>query len=177
MPVSSFAFVEETFNTFRCQDFAVKVAESQWEKHAYFKLRRDVFSLEQKILPKNETDAEDFKAIPIVAIATTCGVHDSVVGAVRIYTTGDNVWFGGRLCVDKQYRGIPFIGKALINEAVSRAKTLGCEQFLANVQTQNERYFRRLYWKSLEKIKIESRLHVRMEAILEHYPFMKRYGS
>jgi putative N-acetyltransferase (TIGR04045 family) len=177
MPKSSFAFIEERFNAFRAQDFAVKVAESKWEKNAYFRLRREVFSREQKILPDNETDAQDFKAIPIVAIATTCGMHDTVVGAVRIYCIGDDVWFGGRLCVDRQYRGVGYIGKALINEAVSRAKDLGCKQFLANVQVQNETYFKRVHWKTLEYMELEKRPHVRMEALLEHYPYMKRYLS
>lgn len=177
MPKSSFAFVEDTFDTYRSHDIIVKVADTPWEQKAYYTLRQQVFSKEQKILPVNEKDSQDFRAIPIVAVASSWGVNDSVVGAVRIYTVGDNVWFGGRLCVSRAYRGFREIGKALINEAVSRAKDIGCKQFLANVQIQNENYFQRLYWKTIEHIEVEKRPHVRMEAILEHYPFMKRYGS
>jgi putative N-acetyltransferase (TIGR04045 family) len=169
--------VEDTFDDYRSHDIVVKVANTPWEQQAYYTLRKQVFSKEQKILPDNEKDSQDFRAIPIVAVASSWGVNDSVVGAVRIYTVGDDVWFGGRLCVARPYRGFREIGKALINEAVSRAIDLGCKQFLANVQAQNESYFQRLYWKTIEHIEVENRPHVRMEALLEHYPFMKRYGS
>ncbi|MGD8592553.1 MAG: GNAT family N-acetyltransferase [Gammaproteobacteria bacterium] len=177
MPKSSFAFVEDTFDSFRSHHIVVKVADSPWEQKAYFTLRQQVFSKEQKILPDNEKDSQDFRAIPIVAVASSWGVNDSVVGAVRIYTVGNDVWFGGRLCVARAYRGFREIGKALINEAVSRAIDLGCQQFLANVQMQNENYFQRLYWKTVEYIEVENRPHARMEALLEHYPFMRRHRS
>ena len=176
MRKSSYAFVDDTFDAFRSHDIAVKVASTAWEKKSYYELRRQVFSREQKILPDNEKDSQDFVAIPIIAVASSWGVNDSVVGAVRIYTTGDDVWFGGRLCVARAYRGFREIGKSLINEAVSRAIDLGCKQFLANVQIQNEHYFQRLHWKSVEYMQVEQRPHVRMEALLEHYPFMHRYG-
>ncbi len=178
MAKSSFAFVEDTFdNLYRSHDIVVKVANTSWEQKAYFALRQQVFSREQKILPDNEKDQQDFRAIPIVAVASSWGVNDSVVGAVRIYTVGDDVWFGGRLCVARAYRGVQVIGKGLINEAVSLAIDLGCRQFLANVQIQNEHYFQRLYWKSIEQIEVENRPHVRMEAMLDHYPIMKRFAA
>jgi len=102
-------------------------AESQWEKQQYFQLRKNTFSREQKILPENETDAKDFAAIPIIALASCWSIGEQVVGAVRIYQEADkqDLWFGGRLCVSRPYRGHKNIGKALINEAVSRAKDLG----------------------------------------------------
>ena len=177
MPKSSFAFVDDTFDTFRSHDIVVKVASTAWEKKAYYELRQQVFSREQKILPVNEKDGQDFCAIPIIAVASSWGVNDSVVGAVRIYTTGKDVWFGGRLCVARAYRGFREIGKSLINEAVSRAIDLGCKQFLANVQIQNEHYFQRLFWKSVDYIEVENRPHVRMQALLEHYPFMRRHKT
>jgi len=176
MPKASFAFVNDTFDAFRSHDITVKVAMTPWERKSYYALRQEVFSREQKILPDDEKDTQDFRAIPIVAVASSWGVNDSVVGAVRIFTTGNDVWFGGRLCVARAYRGFREIGKSLINEAVSRAIDLGCKQFLANVQLQNEHYFQRLYWKSVDYIEVEHRPHVRMEALLEHYPFMHRYS-
>ena len=131
-----YSFIEDTFNHFRSQHIHVKVANTPWEKKGYYNLRRAVFAREQKILPDNERDGQDFRAIAIVAVTNTWGVMDEVVGAVRIYQDNSlpgNVWFGGRLCVNRAYRGHKSIGKALINEAVSRAKDLGCNQFLANV--------------------------------------------
>jgi len=173
-----YAFDDQTFSDFRSQHIQVKVADSSWEKQRYFALRKSVFAQEQKILPDNEQDGQDFRAIAIVAMASNWGVTDDVVGAVRIYQVEDdqhNLWFGGRLCVARAYRGHQSIGKALINEAVARAKDLGCTRFLANVQPQNESYFQSVHWQTLGTIEVAGRPHVRMQAELEHYPFMPRH--
>lgn len=188
-----YAFDDQTFSDFRSQHIDVKVASSSWEKQRYFALRKSVFAQEQKILPDNEQDGQDFRAIAIVALAANCGVSDDVVGAVRIFqlepqlesqsdaqVNGDaqeNIWFGGRLCVARAYRGHQSIGKALINEAVARAKDLGCTKFLANVQPQNESYFKSVYWQTLGSVEIAGRPHVRMQADLTAYPFMPRSHS
>lgn len=175
-----YAFDDQQFTDFRSQHIQVKVADSSWEKQRYFALRKAVFAQEQQILPDNEQDGQDFRAIAIVALATNYAVPDDVVGAVRIYQVDDdkhNLWFGGRLCVARAYRGHQAIGKALINEAVARAKDLGCTRFLANVQPQNEMYFRSVHWQTLGTIEVAGRPHVRMQAELEHYPFMARHLS
>jgi len=172
-----YSFIEDTFSNFRSQHIQVKVADTAWEKQGYYELRRSVFAREQKILPDNERDGQDFRATGIVAVTSNWGVLDEVVGAVRIYrdvSLPGNVWFGGRLCVTRAYRGHKSIGKALINEAVSRAIDLGCSQFLANVQPQNEHYFQSVHWSTLGNIEIANKPHVRMEAQLDHYPFMTR---
>ncbi len=178
MPRYHYAFSHDTFNDFRSQHVRVKVAYSDWEKQGYFELRKNTFSKEQKILPDNEKDSQDFRAIPIIALSSSWSIGDSVVGAVRIYEDideyGKKVWFGGRLCVARSYRGHQSIGKALINEAVSRAMDLGCTRFLANVQPQNERYFHSVHWKTLSHIEVAGRPHVHMEADLSSYPFMPR---
>ena len=184
-----YAFDDQTFNDFRSQHIDVKVASCSWEKQCYFALRKSVFAQEQKILPDNEQDGQDFRAIAIVALAANCGVSDDVVGAVRIYQTDgqvdgqvdsdaqENIWFGGRLCVARAYRGHQSIGKALINEAVARAKDLGCTKFLANVQPQNEAYFKSVHWQTLGMVEIAGRPHMRMQADLTAYPFMPRSQS
>ena len=173
-----YSFNDETFTDFRSQHIQVKVAESSWEKQGYFALRKSVFAKEQKILPDNEQDGQDFRAIAIVALTSNWGVSDDVVGAVRIYRVDgaphEQIWFGGRLCVTRAYREHQSIGKALINEAVSRAKDLGCTTFLANVQPQNEHYFQSVHWKTVGAIEVAGLPHVRMEADLSAYPFMAR---
>lgn len=176
MPKHQYALVDDTFSSFRSSYIRVKVAESSWEKQRYFQLRKETFAREQKILPENETDAQDFGAIPIIALATSWSIGDQVVGAVRIYRVKDkeDTWYGGRLCVERSYRGHKSIGKALINEAVSRAKDLGCRTFLATVQPQNEAYFQSVHWHTLEHIEVLGRPHVHMQANLEAYPFMPR---
>lgn len=175
-----YAFDDQQFTDFRSHHIQVKLAESSWEKQRYFALRKSVFAQEQQILQDNEQDGQDFRAIAIVALAANCAIADDVVGAVRIYQVDDeidNLWFGGRLCVARAYRGHQSIGKALINEVVSRAKDLGCTRFLANVQPQNETYFRSVHWQTLGVIDVAGRPHVRMQAELEHYPFMGRHVS
>ena len=178
MSRSQYALVDDFFKPFVSHHIRVKVASHAWEKKGYFKLRRQTFFYEQKILPESETDAQDFKAIPIVALASSWSISDGVVGAVRIYRmpneSGEEIWYGGRLCVARAYRGHKNIGKALINEAVSRAKDLGCTRFLANVQPQNEKYFQSVHWRTLNKIEVAGRPHVHMQAELIAYPFIVR---
>ncbi len=177
MPKYQYALVDDLFSDFRSQHIRVKVAKSIWEKKCYFELRKATFSKEQKILSENEKDELDFRAIPIVALASSWSIGDEVAGAVRIYQQKgkeENTWYGGRLCVARKYRGYQNIGKALINEAVSRAKDLGCERFLATVQPQNEKYFQSVYWNSIGVVEVAGRGHVHMEADLNLYPFMTR---
>lgn len=178
----SYAFVDDNFRDFRSHHIKVRVAKTSWEKQNYFSLRKKVFSKEQKILIGNEQDSQDFRSIPIIALASYCGVSSDVVGAVRIYRVENDrhddkrqIWFGGRLCVDRKYRGIPSIGKSLVNEAVLRAKYAGCTVFLANVQPRNEAYFHSLHWTTQEHIEVAGHPHIRMQADLNAYPLVQRY--
>lgn len=168
-----YAFDDQAFRGFRATQIQVKLTTSNWERQRYFALRQRVFSDEQQLLSQ-EQDAEDFRATAIVALASNCGMTDDVVGAVRIFQRADpdypDLWFGGRLCVAKEYRGHRQIGKALINTAVSRAKQLGCQHFHAFVQRQNVRYFSSLHWSEMGDLCIAGLPHKRMRADLSAYP-------
>lgn len=179
MPKHQYALVDDYFQDFRSHHIRVKVADTSWERQGYFSLRKETFAREQNILQeKNEIDSQDFKAIAIIALASSWCIGDEVVGAVRIYqdqqSLNEQTWYGGRLCVCRAYRGHRGIGKALINEAVSRAKDLGCKTFLANVQTQNVAYFQSVHWRTLDYLQVAGKPHVRMQANLDAYPFMPR---
>ncbi|WP_160062721.1 MSMEG_0567/Sll0786 family nitrogen starvation N-acetyltransferase [Psychromonas sp. L1A2] len=176
MAKAKFAVINDVFPSFRSQHIQVKVATSPWEKQEYFQLRNKTFTQEQTILTGKEKDTKDFEAIPIIALASNWSIGEEIAGAVRIYKISDtdNTWYGGRLCVARTYRGYQNIGKALINEAVSRAKDLGCQTFLATVQPQNEKYFKSVHWKTLGSIEVAGKPHVHMEANLDMYPFMTR---
>ncbi|WP_340618912.1 MSMEG_0567/Sll0786 family nitrogen starvation N-acetyltransferase [Xenorhabdus entomophaga] len=150
-------------------NIVIKIVSEDWEFHQYYRLREATFRDEQKIL-KEDRDEHDFKALGIIAIGKMSGEHERVIGAVRIFPDGEQTWYGGRLCVDPLYRRHHTIGKALINAAVSTAKNLGCRTFLATVQSQNERYFQRLYWDSLRQLIIANIPHVLMQAQIENYP-------
>ncbi|MFT5033809.1 MSMEG_0567/Sll0786 family nitrogen starvation N-acetyltransferase [Zhongshania sp.] len=168
-----YAFDEQTFKRFRATELKVKLATSNWERQRYFTLRERVFIDEQQLLTR-EQDGDDFKATAIVALASNCGMSDDVIGAVRIFQVNDasypNLWFGGRLCVAKDYRGHRNIGKTLINTAVSRAKLLGCTHFRAYVQLQNVSYFEGLHWRQIDEKNIAGRPHKLMYADLSAYP-------
>lgn len=176
----AFALVDSTFEPFRAGELVVKPATENWEKQAYFALRRAVFSDEQQLLA-HDKDSHDFQAIAIVALAGNCGMADQVVGAVRIYSSSEeavpSLWFGGRLCVAQAYRRHSMIGKALVNEAVSRAKELGCETFRATVQAPNEAYFHGLHWRTLDRLDVLGQPHCLMQADLASYPLMPRQVS
>ncbi|MEH6564797.1 MAG: MSMEG_0567/Sll0786 family nitrogen starvation N-acetyltransferase [Halopseudomonas sp.] len=176
MAEHSFVLTEDSFPDYRADDVLVKVASEAWEKAEYFGLRRQVFSAEQQLLQQDK-DEHDFQAIPIVALASQCGMPNAVVGAVRIYQPEPGLWYGGRLCVAPAYRRHSMIGTALINEAVSRARDIGCDRFLATVQICNEDYFRRLHWNTLEHIALLGQPHAVMQVSLQHYPFMPRQVS
>lgn len=168
-----YAFDEQTFKSFRDTKLKVKLATSKWERQRYFALRERVFTDEQQLLAR-EQDGNDFRATAIIALAHNCGMSDDVIGAVRIFQVNNasyaNLWFGGRLCVVKEYRGHRNIGKVLINTAVSRAKFLGCEHFHAYVQLQNIHYFEALHWREIDEKIIAGRPHKRMCADLSAYP-------
>jgi len=181
VPKLRYAIDEGTFTAYRSPQIQVQPAQTSWQKQRYFALRRAVFAKEQKVLTEQEQDGDDFRAIAIVALASSCGMSDDVVGAVRIYQVeneeGEQLWYGGRLCVATPYRGYLAIGKGLINEAVSRAKDLGCTRFLANVQPQNESYFKSLHWQTLGEIEVAGRRHVHMQVDLSAYPILPRSAS
>ncbi|NHN69039.1 GNAT family N-acetyltransferase [Pseudomonas fluorescens] len=176
MAEHAFALTEDTFRDFLADDLIVRPAQQEWERNGYFALRRKVFSEEQRLLEQDK-DERDFQAIPIVALSHHCGMPEQVIGAVRIYKTAPGTWYGGRLCVDHAYRRHGMIGKALVNEAVSRAIDLGCHTFLATVQLANESYFQRLHWQSLSDLELLGQPHVLMQAQLASYPLMPRQVS
>jgi putative N-acetyltransferase (TIGR04045 family) len=161
--------LNEDLKQFVTDDIVIKVVTEDWERRQYYRLREATFRDEQKIL-KEDRDEYDFKALGIVAIGQMFGEHDHVIGAVRIFPNGANTWWGGRLCVEPLYRHHHAIGKALINAAVSTAKNLGCTTFLSTVQQQNERYFQKLCWDTVDELNVANIPHVLMQAQVENYP-------
>lgn len=150
--------------------FQIKFATLPWEFKAAAALRRGVFCDEQKIFEKDDRDAVDDIAIPIVALSMMGVGADSVVGTVRIHEPEPGVWWGSRLAVTADYRSVNTLGSSLIRLAVSSAHARGCKLFLAHVQAQNVPLFRRMNWKTLEEVDIHGRPHHRMEADLSSYP-------
>lgn len=145
-----------------------KLAQSDREIAAYFQLRREIFCQEQQLF-EDDRDSIDATAYPIVAIAPSAP-PPSIVGIVRIYERRPRLWYGGRLGVHPDFRRGGRVGQGLIQQAVTTANEWGCDRFLATVQAQNVRFFRRLHWCSLEEMDICQRPHHLMEADLSFYP-------
>ena len=150
--------------------FTIKLAQTNWELAGYANLRRDVFCNEQKLFTLTDRDKHDDDARAIVAIGTDVDQSESVVGTVRIYETEPGIWYGSRLAVASPWRGVAGLSAGLIRMAVCTANGLGCQTFLAKVQRQNVPLFRRLHWKSIDKLELCGIPHHLMQADLEFYP-------
>jgi putative N-acetyltransferase (TIGR04045 family) len=151
-------------------EYRIKWTTLPWEAEQAFRLRRAVFCIEQGIFVGDDRDATDERAQQLVAVSCIAGMPEQVVGTVRIHEDEPGVWFGSRLAVHAAYRRHGKIGATLIRLAVSSAHALGCETFLAHVQSQNVPLFRALHWDVLAEEMLLGRSHHLMQAQLDHYP-------
>ena len=151
-------------------EYLVKWATLHWEEVQAHQVRRDVFCEEQGIFTVDDRDATDDRAQLIVALACTAGMPDQVVGTVRIHEDAPGLWFGSRLAVHEDFRSQGKLGATLIKLAVTSANAIGCDTFLAHVQSQNVPLFRRLHWSVLNAEMILGRSHHLMQANLNKYP-------
>jgi putative N-acetyltransferase (TIGR04045 family) len=148
---------------FKAGTVVFKTAENERELAAYFNLRWRVFVDEQKIFPQTDIDEFDIDALHLVAVEEQTG---TVVGGVRCYRKADDIWFGGRLCVEQSYR-TSHVGSNLVRLAVATVKSAGCKQFLAYIQPQNVHFFEKLGWRSLgPPVPYQGLAHQLMEADL-----------
>ncbi|NER78252.1 MAG: GNAT family N-acetyltransferase [Leptolyngbya sp. SIO1D8] len=150
--------------------YSFELARSLQEMRAYFRLRQTIFCEEQGLFAEDDEDDIDLIAYPIIAVENDVIAGRRVVGVVRIYEDQSRLWYGGRLGVHPAYRRVGRIGKGLIHKAVTTANTWGCDRFLATVQLQNVRFFRRQHWESMGEISVCNRPHHLMEADLSFYP-------
>lgn len=150
--------------------YTFELAQTPQDMRAYFRLRRAIFCEEQQLFTGDDIDDTDDIAYPIIAVENHFLAGRRIVGIVRIYEAEPRLWYGGRLGVHPDYRRVGQIGKGLIQKAVTTANGWGCDRFLATVQLQNVRFFKRLHWDSLEEMAICDRPHHLMEADLDFYP-------
>jgi putative N-acetyltransferase (TIGR04045 family) len=151
-------------------EYRIKWTTLPWEAEEAFKLRRAVFCIEQGIFVGDDRDEIDDRAQQLVAVSCIAGIPEQVVGTVRIHQEGPGLWFGSRLAVHAAFRRHSKIGATLIRLAVASAHAIGCETFLAHVQSQNVPLFRALHWDALSQEMLHGRPHHLMQAQLDHYP-------
>lgn len=148
----------------------VKLASEPWEIARYWQVRQSVFCDEQGLFNDSDADEHDAHAHPIVAVSYNAVMDDDVVGTVRIYEQSPGVWWGSRLAVEPEWRGVRSLAAGLIRCAVTTAHARGCHTFLATVQRQNVPLFRRLHWSTLSEVEVCGKPHHLMRADLSHYP-------
>jgi putative N-acetyltransferase (TIGR04045 family) len=153
-----------------CAEYAIKWVTLPWERDRAYALRRRVFCQEQGLFEHDDLDDIDQQARLLVALSVVAGWHDEVVGTVRIHEQRPGIWFGSRLAVDESFRRQGQLGPALIRLAVSSANAVGCREFYARVQQQNEPLFKRMHWRTLDVMLLRGVPHVLMQAELAHYP-------
>jgi putative N-acetyltransferase (TIGR04045 family) len=151
-------------------EYRIKWTTLPWEAEEAHKLRRAVFCIEQGIFVGDDRDEIDERAQQLVAVSCIAGMPEQMVGTVRIHQEAPGVWYGSRLAVHAAFRRHGKIGATLIRLAVTSAHALGCETFLAHVQSQNVPLFRALHWDALEQEMVHGRSHHLMQAQLDHYP-------
>ncbi len=161
---------QDDIPAFRPAAFQVRRAERPFELIGHHRLREEFFCRQQRIFEHSDRDRIDADAIPLVAVTLLHGDADEVVGAVRIHEEAPGLWWGSRLCVAAAIRGDAGLGTALIQFAVGTAHAEGCSQFLAHVQVQNVRLFRRVGWHVLDEVTLHGRPHALMEAELDRFP-------
>lgn len=150
--------------------FGLKLATEPWERAAALQLRRRVFCIEQRLFAHSDRDEIDARATSIVAVDYVMGMSHRVVGTVRIYEESPGLWYGSRLAIEPEYRGVYGLGSGLVYRAVTTAHARGAHTFLANVQKQNGGLFRRLGWAALTELTLHGYPHLLMRADLAKYP-------
>ena len=120
-------------------------ADELAELAAHFRIRREVFVVEQRLFVGSDRDIHDDDASTIHVIGLVDGVP---AGAVRLYPLGpraDGLWKGDRLAVLRRHRR-DGIGRPLVKRAVALAAGLGGRRMDAQVQVANVNFFRILGW-------------------------------
>ncbi len=123
---------------------ACRLATSDAELAAHFRLRRTVFVYEQGLFTVEDRDERDDEPRTLHAIGF---VDHEPCGAVRLYPLdrAGTEWKGDRLAVLPEHRA-NHLGAQLVRFAVSTAGSLGGRRMLAHVQLPNVRFFERLGW-------------------------------
>jgi putative N-acetyltransferase (TIGR04045 family) len=131
---------------------ACEVVATEAERCAHFRIRHQVFVIEQGMFggsygdgggPGDDTDVHDDDPATIHVIGRA---GETICGTVRLYPLGaDGRWKGDRLAVLASYRHLG-LGAPLVRFAVSAAARLGGREMEAFIQPANVAFFRWLGW-------------------------------
>jgi len=124
-----------------------RIAHTLDEVATHARIRSDVFVVEQGLFQGTDQDA--FDRDPEVRHVLGY-VDEAPAGTVRLYRVpadqpGEQLWKGDRLAVLPEYRHAG-LGGPLVRFAVATAGEAGGDRMIANIQTSNVSFFRRLGW-------------------------------
>lgn len=121
-----------------------RLAVSDAELEAHYRLRLAVFVEEQSLFAESDVDGHDAQPRTLHALGFIGGAP---CGAVRLYPLGPGAieWKGDRLAVLADYRA-HHLGAELVRFAVTTARLLGGRRMIAHVQLPNVPFFERLGW-------------------------------
>ena len=130
---------------------ACDAVATEAERCAHFRIRRQVFVIEQGLFGGSygdDTDAHDDDPATIHVIGRA---DETICGTVRLYPLGPEAgaggrWKGDRLAVLASYRHVG-LGAPLVRFAVSAAGRLGGREMEAFIQPANVAFFRWLGWR------------------------------
>ncbi|HEX6577791.1 MAG TPA: MSMEG_0567/Sll0786 family nitrogen starvation N-acetyltransferase, partial [Jiangellaceae bacterium] len=119
-------------------------ARTREELAEHFRIRREVFVLEQSVFIGSDRDEHDADGSAIHLVGYCDGV---VAGSVRLYELdrSSGLWKGDRLAVLPRYR-VNGLGAPLVRCAVALAGARGGRTMVAHVQPPNVAFFTRLGW-------------------------------
>jgi putative N-acetyltransferase (TIGR04045 family) len=126
--------------------------QSSEEQAEHFRVRHEVFVLEQAIFVGSDRDGHDEDGSAIHLVATCDGI---VAGSVRIFELDRplGLWQGDRLAVLPPFR-VCGLGAPLVHCAVAIAGAHGGHNMVAHVQPANVTFFTRLGWSSVSEPEI-----------------------
>jgi putative N-acetyltransferase (TIGR04045 family) len=119
-------------------------ARSGEELAAHFRVRKEVFVLEQGVFAGSDRDEHDEDGGAIHLVGRSGG---AVAGSVRLFELDRSLglWQGDRLAVLPAFR-VHGLGAPLVRCAVAVAGAQGGHVMVAHVQLANVTFFRRLGW-------------------------------
>ncbi len=135
---SALSFYERSIKKLTCH-----AVRNQEELRTALEIRRAVFVEEQGLFDYTDVDENDKKSTILVA-----KIDNHIVGTVRVYPSKNinrKEWVGGRLAIKKKYRGSG-AAPLLVKEAMRYVKRMGCKRFIAMIQEENIKFFKRLGW-------------------------------
>lgn len=130
-------------------DIIFKVASNDSELQQCFAVRHSVFVEEQKIFIKTDRDKFDKNAIHILGLNIS---KEEVISTVRCHLTQNDIWYGSRLAVTKEYRNHSSrIGVKLCQLAEKTVINYDAKRFFAYIQIPNIKFFEGLKWRKVGK--------------------------